>query len=380
MMYKVKGRWPKGQITEHPPVPLKEAQAYAQNWSKAGAEVVISDGSTVIERWINGEIEDPYAWMAEDGNPGNVPLHESLAEIAEWVDYEAEVVKAAAGEIEEKDIAAAAVDQAEAMTEASAALSDAAKSAAETAAEAFVEDGTPAVDKAGEDNPEGQAVGGNPMTEAYKSGYERGKAYDGSPDDAPDPLSGEFAGESMNELLGEGFTEDDADEYEAGYWDAINGNPRDADVETQLKADLGAIDRLIAYWKDKDNAEALADAKSMRADLVKEMSKMGVTDGNPVSFYDDHYPHVKEHRGYTIVEVKPGEIYHGLNSKTHETLTTGNSAEQVERAIDTYLDRGKKVKDGNPIEDVAEVIPDVKPDVAPETMHPYSRIWGKRNA
>jgi hypothetical protein len=85
---------------------------------------------------------------------------------------------------------------------------------------------------------------------SYTAGYEAGKAagswvFDGNTSDEtyarvlqgwddgdpevmdlqPSPLSGEWAGESPTELLGADYTDEDADEYEAGFsagfWDEV---------------------------------------------------------------------------------------------------------------------------------------------------------------
>lgn len=79
--------------------------------------------------------------MTITGNPEGVPLHEAMAGMADWLDYEADVVQAAADEIADPEIAAAADEQAEAMEEASDALDEAADEARETAAEVFTETG-----------------------------------------------------------------------------------------------------------------------------------------------------------------------------------------------------------------------------------------------
>jgi hypothetical protein len=67
---------------------------------------------------------------------------------------------------------------------------------------------------------------GNSTAETVKSvlqGFE-----DGDPevmDMCPAPLSGEWAGESMVELLGDDYTDDDAEAYEqgfeTGFWDEV---------------------------------------------------------------------------------------------------------------------------------------------------------------
>lgn len=47
---------------------------------------------------------------------------------------------------------------------------------------------------------------------------------DGDPavmDLCPSPLSGEWAAEAISEVLGDEFTDDDADEYEAGFTDGF---------------------------------------------------------------------------------------------------------------------------------------------------------------
>lgn len=47
---------------------------------------------------------------------------------------------------------------------------------------------------------------------------------DGDPlvlDLCPNPLSGEWAAESISEVLGDGFTDEDADEYQAGFVDGF---------------------------------------------------------------------------------------------------------------------------------------------------------------
>ena len=93
--------------------------------------------------------------MTISGNPEGVPLHEAMAGMADWLDYEANVVADAADEIDDPEIAAAADDQAEAMEEAAEALDEAADEARETAAEVFTETGTP------QDEQEAEVVAGN---------------------------------------------------------------------------------------------------------------------------------------------------------------------------------------------------------------------------
>lgn len=113
--------------------------------------VKTDDGWQIVTE--NGEPAD----IIITGNPGdNIPLHETLAAVAQWVDYEADVVETAAEEIDDKSIANAAEDQAEAMHEAADRLDDAAEDAADTAAEVFVETGVPS------DEQTAEVVAGNP--------------------------------------------------------------------------------------------------------------------------------------------------------------------------------------------------------------------------
>jgi len=101
-----------------------------------------------------------------DGNPGdNEPLHEALADVAAQVGYEAEVVEAAAEEVDDDDIAKAASKQAAAMDDAADALQEAAEVAAETAAEVFTETGVPTVEVAKTDTPEGEVISGEPAAD-----------------------------------------------------------------------------------------------------------------------------------------------------------------------------------------------------------------------
>jgi hypothetical protein len=124
-------------------------------------------------------VEDTLA-----GNPGDTSLHESLAVVADWLDYEAEVVAGAADEIEDETIAEAAADQAQEMGDAAEAVDDAAEAARAAAAEVFAEgDGRGAVEQ---DGAEGVAVAGNPMAEAMA-------AYRYARDFADDDAAFEFS-------------------------------------------------------------------------------------------------------------------------------------------------------------------------------------------
>jgi hypothetical protein len=212
--------------------------------------------------------------------------------MAQWADYEAEVVEAAADDpAVPDDVAEAAQDQADAMHDAADALDDAADEAAETAAEVFSDTNVPSEESSepvvtGNPTPawivhewsgpdagsehrvivrdgetdytveHGEKSGGawvrspvehfatlseakrranairygNPRrgwhSPAYKMGFERGEEYAGNPDEAPDsPLSGEWAGESIPEIFGRHPEDWELDDYEAGYWDAVYGNP-----------------------------------------------------------------------------------------------------------------------------------------------------------
>lgn len=192
------------------------------------------------------------------GNPEGVPLHEALSAVGDWLDYEGEVVEAAADELADTapEVAELAEDQAESMQEAAEAVEEAAADARETAAEVFTETGVPSDEQPAEvvsGNPEGTtepqqltppevssietSAMGNPIdTESarYEEGRIRGEAVradilaeGGDLDDAPAPLSGEMGGESIPEIFGswEAATEEAMDDYEAGYWGAVYGNP-----------------------------------------------------------------------------------------------------------------------------------------------------------
>lgn len=91
---------------------------------------------------------------------------------------------------------------------------------------------------------------GNP-SKFYRMGYELGKdrlaEAGGDPDQVREPLSGEFAGESISEILGEDFDDDEemeaaADDFEAGYWAAVYGNPGVPVVSDVAKATGKALD------------------------------------------------------------------------------------------------------------------------------------------
>jgi hypothetical protein len=231
----------------------------------------------------------------DGGGVSGIPLHEQLAAAADHVEYEAEVVEDAAEELPPGDVKDAAEDQAEAMHDAAEALDEAADEARDAAAEIFTETGTPEDVTATEPTPEGDVVGGNPFAgfdsfedcvakvtakggiadpeaycasikrasegnyrysilrevalgnqsnkEWYKEGYERGKAYEGDPENAPDPLSGEWAGESIPEIFGswEAATDEAMESYEIGYWAAVYGNPERL-VETTVDGNPGEIE------------------------------------------------------------------------------------------------------------------------------------------
>lgn len=116
----------------------------AGSWQWA-VELDADKGETMSDIWLKG-------------NPDGTPLMASLAEIAQWADYEAEVVDAAADEPDvPDDVASAAADQADAMHAAADALSEASDQAAVTAAAAFVDTGIPS-----DENPE-HVVQGNPQ-------------------------------------------------------------------------------------------------------------------------------------------------------------------------------------------------------------------------
>lgn len=44
-----------------------------------------------------------------------------------------------------------------------------------------------------------------------------------------------------------------------------------------------------------------------------------------------------QHRGYLIIE--SGNRFEGINTRTRQRLTTGNTADQIRRAVDHYLDQ-----------------------------------------
>jgi hypothetical protein len=94
-----------------------------------------------------------------EGNPTGDPLYATLADLSAWVDYEAEVVEAAADEPGvPNDVAEQARQQADAMREAADVLAEASEDAAETAAEVFNETGTPS------DEQPAAVVSGNPTS------------------------------------------------------------------------------------------------------------------------------------------------------------------------------------------------------------------------
>src|SRR5690606_28371363 len=104
-----------------------------------------------------GNLESYAKTLAvQTGNPSGVPLHEALADLAQWTEYEANVVQEAVDEIDGASIANTADQQAESMHEAADMLDEAAEDAAETAAEVFVETGIPS-----DENTE-PVVSGNP--------------------------------------------------------------------------------------------------------------------------------------------------------------------------------------------------------------------------
>jgi len=247
-----------------------------EKWTDRGPFDTPEEAEDYIKDWELDRIAAELGKQAVviEGNPTGAPLHEALAEAAQVVDYEAAVVETAAEEIEDPAIASAAEDQAEAMHEAADALDEAAEAAAETAAEVFNETGIPSDENPetviagnpadpGEPlpnpDPEVAALAGNPFAPRrlavlrgnpstshwFNEGRERGaELHDqlvseyGSIADVPEddflsaPLSGEFAGESIPEIFGswEEATEDNMDAYEAGYWDAMYGNPIDAPI------------------------------------------------------------------------------------------------------------------------------------------------------
>lgn len=109
--------------------------------------------------------------IVEVGNPGNIPLHESLGAISDWVEYEASVVDSAAEEIEDSDVKEAAEKQADAMEEAAESLEEASEEAADTAAEIYTETGVPS-DEQG--NP---VVAGNPADRYHVRWYDTSKRF-----------------------------------------------------------------------------------------------------------------------------------------------------------------------------------------------------------
>lgn len=107
---------------------------------------------------VSGLYMDDGSFGSVMGNPGNVPLMETLSDVAQFVDYEAEVVATAAEQIDDPAIAREAEQQAEAMEDAAEALQEASEAAAETAAEVFNETGVPSDEQGAE------VVAGNPVT------------------------------------------------------------------------------------------------------------------------------------------------------------------------------------------------------------------------
>lgn len=161
-LYRVAGKWSdrndaKGNLS------LSEAKALAQDWAKDGAIATITKGDKMVERVVSPMDRDRYEELKSVyGNPGEVPLHQLLGELADFVEYEAQVVEETAEEIDDEEIAEAAEEQAEAMHDAADALGDAAEEAADTAAKVFVETNVPSSDQAPTTS-EGTAVVGNPV-------------------------------------------------------------------------------------------------------------------------------------------------------------------------------------------------------------------------
>lgn len=170
-----------------------------------------------------------------EGNPGEGTLHDMLADAADHVDYEAAVVEAAADEIEDDEIAAAADEQAEAMVEAADALDDAADAARDTAAEVFTETGIPQ-DVPKPDDDLDDVVRGNPLGDArhwddeYSVNYSHGLEY-ALGLNQPLWVAGEFASWFASGVE-DGRSGDPSEHWDT--WAAANGitegNPGEAPV------------------------------------------------------------------------------------------------------------------------------------------------------
>lgn len=155
------------------------------------------------------------------GNPGEVPLMETLDDLAQFVDYEAEVVETAAMDLPNGAVRTEALGQAEAMEEAAEALQDASEAAAETAAEVFVETGIPSSEQPTD------VVAGNPMSDddlnfmySHARGYaERAGLDELDPDDYARWFMGRFGGEDELPDVS----------HRIQYWDhylpTVEGNP-----------------------------------------------------------------------------------------------------------------------------------------------------------
>lgn len=191
-------------------------------------------------------------------------------------------------------------------------------------------------------------TGGNPVSEAYEAGHERCKQYAGlDPENVPDPLSGEFAGESMPELLGENYTDEDADDYEEGYWDAVTGNP----VEWKDSAQKAAVGLLQVT----DNPVWISAALNQleESDLYRVSTIVAIEDA-VMDYYRKHAPYYlkqfRELRGLSpVVEGNPVSA---------ETLIPEAGADST-----ILAEPG---------------LPAAGPDVAPTPAHWYTRpLFGK---
>lgn len=141
----------------------EEAESFVKDFNDDG-DVEITEYVKTDNGW---EIATSGKFRSLFGNPGEVKLHEALASIEDWLDYEASVVEEAADEISDPEISEAAEEQAEAMEEAADAVGEAAEAARDTAAEVFNETGVATSENVGDGTPEGDAIGGNPEGVAF---------------------------------------------------------------------------------------------------------------------------------------------------------------------------------------------------------------------
>lgn len=261
----------------------------------------------------------------------------------------------------------------------------------------------------------------------YRMGHEAGQAYQQVPvEDVPDPLSGEWAGESMNELLGDGWDEDDAAAYEQGYWDAVEfgravmggnpvqrgrmrsifGNPGEgtlheamaqvedwlayeAEVVRQAAAEIDDPGIVAAAEEQADQMDEAADALEQAQEAAQETAAEVFTGGNGEASADAPGPEGETVRG------NPGEVL-VTNSGSRYPL----SADDLERFADPRqeeaLPDGWRVEDadgnvlygnlsgvpvvrGNPVDSFGEVVPIFSTRTKPLSMGGTSdliRIYG----